>query len=118
MQLETIEQIKVIEWLKQCHPEIPYIHIPNQRICSVHYQLILKRMGVRKDIPDLLFPLFNKDFPCLWIEQKTLTGKATKGQKQMIKTIMSWGHEAKICYGADQSIKTLKNFYNLKDAFS
>jgi hypothetical protein len=112
---EGIEQIKVVEYLKQKHPKIPFIHIANERQCDVVYGRILKRMGVRKGVSDLFFPRSNKTFKGLWIELKTPTGKVSPSQLEFINEMIEEGYAAHVAYGAEEGIKMIKNFYYLED---
>ena len=56
--LETIAQIQVVNWVKQC-TTIPVIHIGNERKCSPQYGAMLKRLGTRAGVSDLFFPRSN-----------------------------------------------------------
>lgn len=103
---EAIEQIKVVEFVKQC-TDLPVIHIANERITSAYAGAILKRMGVRAGCADLFFPRQ----PALWIELKTKKGKLSLLQKEFLDEMRKEGYTAEVCYGADEAIKFIKSHY-------
>jgi hypothetical protein len=110
--LEDIEQIKIIEWIKQCS-DLPVIHIANQRKTSAQHGALLKRMGVRAGAADLFLPRSNGIHSGLWIELKTLSGKPTKLQLDFLVDMIKEGYSAKVCYGAEHAIDLIKKFYNM-----
>lgn len=109
---EDIEQIIVIEYVKQC-TDLPVIHTANQRQCSPQYGALLKRMGVRAGVADLFFPRGNAHYKGLFIELKTLTGKPTKEQIQFLDEMARENYFTAINYGAKEAIGTIKAFYGL-----
>ncbi len=111
---EDIEQIKVMEYLRQCHPNIPVIHIANQRQTSPEHGRLLKRMGVRAGVADLFFPCSGvAGKKGLWIELKSSTGKPSELQLDFLSEMILADYEAKVCYGADEAIEVIKCFYSL-----
>ena len=109
---EDIEQIKVIEFVKQC-TDLPVWHTANQRQTSPRHGSMLKRMGVLSGVADLFFPRSNKIHKGLFIEMKTLTGKPTKTQMDFLFRMVAEGYAAKVCYGAEHAIDMIKSFYDL-----
>lgn len=109
---EAIEQIKIVEWLKQC-TDLPFIHIGNERKCSPQYGALLKRMGIKKGVADLFFPRGNAHYKGLFIELKTLTGKPTKEQIQFLDEMSRENYFTAINYGSEETIGTIKAFYGL-----
>lgn len=111
---EDIEQIKIIEWVKQC-TDLPVIHIANQRQTSAQHGSLLKRMGVRPGVSDLFFPRASSKCHGLWIELKVGKNKTTELQDKFIHEMIREGYAAHVCYGAEESLKIIKNFYHLSD---
>jgi hypothetical protein len=113
MKPEQIEQIKIVDWVKQC-TSIPVIHIANERLTSPQQGALLKRMGVLAGASDLFFPRPSKGLHGMWMEVKTLTGKLTLSQIQFLADRESEGYFGIACYGAEEAIDTIKIFYDLK----
>jgi len=111
---EDVEQIKIVEWVKQC-TDLPIIHIANQRQTSPQHGSLLKRMGVLPGTSDLFFPRMSKGKSGLWIELKVGSNKPTELQIKFIENMKKEGYEGIVCWGADESIKFIKNFYHLPD---
>ncbi len=111
---ESVEQIKVVEWLKQCHPEIPFMHLAGERKCSPAYGRMLKRMGHKAGVSDLFFPRSNKIHKGLFLELKSAKGKPTDLQLDFLCQMMSEGYLGIVCYGSKQAIDAISLFYEIK----
>ena len=111
---ESVEQIKIVEWLRQCHPDIPFMHFAGERKCSPTYGRLLKRMGVRPGVSDLFFPRGNQTSKGLWLELKSATGKPTNIQLDFLTSMMSEGYLGIVCYGSKQAIDAISLFYGIK----
>jgi len=112
MKAEDVEQIKVVNWVKQC-TTLPVIHVANERSCSPAQGSMLKRMGVRKGVSDLFFPRAHGKYHGCFIELKTLKGKPSVEQIAFIDEMNVEGYFSLVCYGAEEAIETLQIFYNL-----
>lgn len=113
MKPEEIEQIKVVEFLRQC-TDLPFLHVANERRCSPQQGHRLKRLGVRKGVSDLFLPRKNAYASGLWIELKTENGRATPDQMNFLKEMRLEGYEAEVCYGANDAISQIKRFYSIE----
>lgn len=113
---ETIEQIKVCEWLKQCHPDMIYIHIANERHCSPVYGRILRKMGLKKGVSDLFFPQSTSSnvFKGVWLEMKVKPNKPTQSQIDFMNDMTAEGYLTSVCYSAEEAILVLRAAYGLK----
>lgn len=110
---ECLEQIKVHEFVKQC-TDLPFLHIANERSCSIQQGMILKRMGVRSGVSDIFIPRANKTLHGLWIELKFGKNKASPAQLTFINEMISEGYGAFVATGAEEAILIIKSFYSLK----
>ncbi len=109
---EDIEQIKVMEFVRQC-TDLPVWHTANQRQTSPQHGALLKKMGVVAGVADLFFPRSNGIHSGLFIEMKTLTGKPTQLQLDFLISMEKEGYTSKVCYGSEHAIDVIKSFYNL-----
>lgn len=50
----------------------------------------------------------------LYIEMKYDTGRLEDGQKKMLKALAAAGHYCTVCYGAEEAIRVLQEYINLK----
>lgn len=112
---EAISQIQICEWLRQLHPEIPYIHIANERQTNPVFGRILKRMGVRKGVSDLFLPKPNDTFSGLWLELKSPTEKLSLNQIIFMNEMIDLGYAAHAAYSFDEAILIIRNFYYIPD---
>lgn len=74
----------------------------------------LKQMGVKAGIPDLCLPVPMGVYSGLYIEMKYDTGRLEDSQKKMLKTLAAAGHYCTVCYGAEEAIRVLEEYINLK----
>ena len=50
----------------------------------------------------------------LYIEMKYDTGRLEDSQKKMLKALAAAGHYCTVCYGAEEAIRVLQEYINLK----
>lgn len=74
----------------------------------------LKQMGVKAGIPDLCLPVPMGVYSGLYIEMKYDTGRLEDSQKKMLKALAAAGHYCTVCYGAEEAIRVLQEYINLK----
>ena len=109
---EDIEQIKLVEWLKN-KTDLPFFSIANQRTCSSQYGSLLKRMGVRAGVSDLMIPRATKHYHGTFIELKTDSGRLADNQKKFIEDMLKEGYFAACCFGSNAAIHIIKTLYSI-----
>jgi len=112
MKQEDIEQIKLCEWLKN-RTDLPFFSIANQRKCNPQYGNLLKRMGVRAGVSDLMLPRSTNEYHGTFIELKTTSGKLSPLQQEFLDDMNKEDYAAVCCYGADAAIAFIQTIYNL-----
>lgn len=112
---EQVEQIKALECLSHHYPPIASsaIHIANERKTSFAHGAILKRMGVRKGVPDLFFPKPRAGFHGLWIEVKKPGGKPTPEQRAFIDEAVQDGYAAFVASGSQAVVDTVCDYFSV-----
>ena len=116
---EDEEQMAVIDWAERMTPIYPALkllhHIPNGGKRSKAEAGRFRAMGVKSGVPDLFLPVPRGKFHGLWIEMKrTKDGKVSENQKWWLKALNSLGYSAQVAYGAEQAIRQLEEYLNLK----
>ncbi len=116
---EAQEQIWLIEWsqqpsIRKMFPELKLLyHIPNERSDKIQ-AAILKKMGVKKGVPDLLLPVARGKHHGLYIEMKRLEdGRVSEDQKWWIKELDSQGYAVGVAYGWRNAVKLLEWYFGL-----
>lgn len=116
---EDTEQIQVImwaSWQQNKHSELSLLyHCPNGGSRNKAEAVKLKQMGVKAGIPDLCLPVPKGIYNGLYIEMKYDTGRLEESQKKMLKALAGAGHYCTVCYGAEEAIKVLEEYVNLKE---
>lgn len=104
------------EWNKNKYPELDMLfHITNEGKRSKRMGAELKRMGLKKGIPDICLPVPNNEYNGLWIELKAdKTKRLTKEQKEWLEKLNRYGYKAVRCNGADEAIQVIKNYLDIK----
>lgn len=109
-------QKTIVGWYDSQYPEShPYWHL---LVChqngSVNYGkfkgYIMKLMGVRANIPDLVLYVANGGFHGLHLEIKTKTGRITKEQKEFHQRLSNQGYAVLGGFGVDHSIDVIKKY--------
>ena len=107
---EDDEQITVMQYCELKH--IIAVHIPNESKRSLAYGAKMKRMGLSKGFPDLLFPTPNNGFHGLYIEfKRDKTCKPTPEQVEWINYLNEQGYRAVVCYGAGEAIDEIEEYF-------
>lgn len=113
---EREEQIALFQWVAEMlrlgkYPELRFLfHIPNERCCTPAQGMLLKRMGVKKGVPDLCLPAPKKGYHGLYIELKSVKGRPTKEQKEWIEELQRQGYDASVCFGAREAMNKITKY--------
>ena len=117
---ETQEQIWLIQWSQQpkirnIYPDLKYLfHIANERTDKVQ-AAILKKMGVKRGVPDLFLPVHRGKFHGLFIEMKREKGgTASEDQKWWCKSLLENGYAVSVCKGWEAAVQVLEWYLNLE----
>lgn len=68
--------------------------------------------GMLRGVPDLFLPVPKNGYFGLFIEMKSANGKPTADQLSFLNNVGSMGYMTKICYSADEAIKTIEDYYS------
>ena len=116
---ETQEQIWLMQWsqqpsIRQQHPDLKLLyHIPNER-SDKKQAAILKKMGVKRGVPDLCLPVARGHFHGLYIEMKRSDGGRTSDdQIWWNEQLLSKGYASVICNGWESGKEALLWYLNL-----
>ncbi len=117
---EMKHQTAVIRWSQQKSirrrwPELKLLfHIKNEnREGGAQAVAIDKAMGVKKGVPDLCLPVPRGNYCGLYIEMKSLSGKARQEQQWWIEELNAQGYLAIVCNGYMEAINALKEYLEL-----
>ena len=106
---ERQEQAAVIQWMKLQHPWLVNhtIYIMNEKKCSAYVGSKLNAQGRLPGASDLFIAWPTKSYYGLFIEMKSLIGKATKIQLDFLKRMENVGYFSCCCIGSDNAIATI-----------
>lgn len=112
---EAQEQECLMRWAayqRAAYPQLSLlIHIPNEGKRSVVEGAMLKRMGLRPGVPDLILPVSDGKHNCLFIEMKrTKKSRISPDQKQWIDDLNKAGCKAMVCYGWEDAAKNILKY--------
>ena len=105
---ETQEQITIIKYCDL--KKIPIYAIPNGGYRNVIEARNLKLQGVKSGVPDMCIPLARKGYHGLYIELKVGKNKPSTNQLKWIEILNTNGYKAVVCYGFDETIKTIEDY--------
>lgn len=114
---EAEEQAALFEWAEWNSSLIPELqlmfHIPNGGSRNKAEAANLKRQGVKSGVPDIFLPVPRGKFAGLWIELKTVSGKASEEQKKYIQALNDVGYAAEVCHGFDSAVEVITKYIEL-----
>lgn len=99
---ETQEQIMFMAELQIKHPKVyeHTFHIANERKTKKITGLILKCMGVKRGVSDIMIAYPHGKYPGMFIEMKAKKGRPTVEQKEFLDRMKKVGYYTCIAYGA------------------
>jgi hypothetical protein len=109
---ETIEQIKLCDWLL-AKTNLPFYHFPLEGKRSLANASILKRMGMKSGVSDLFIPRKYGIYSGLWLELKVGKNKPTPMQTAFLDKMIAEGYMAVCVWGSDAAIEFIKTFYEI-----
>lgn len=98
--------------MRNVYPELRLLFaIPNGGSRHPAEAAHLQQQGVKAGIPDMCLPVARGGYHGLYIELKRVKGgKVSEKQMQWINDLNAQGYLAKVCYGADDALETLKKY--------
>lgn len=104
---EQIEQMRLIVWTQQPevrerYPDLKLLyHVPNERKCTPAQGQTLKRMGVKRGVPDLCLPVPSGKAHGLYIELKSMdkSARASDAQLWWMDKLVAQGYAVAMCRG-------------------
>jgi hypothetical protein len=134
---EDREHIRVVNYIKDKLSDVICFHIPNEGKKSAFERYKHSLMGNLKGCPDFvfMFPKYKKDtsiieYYGLFIELKTpehnrailkgkdagkivkSKGKLSESQKEVLSKLDKMGYKAVCCFGSDEAIKVINEYFN------
>ena len=114
---ESVEQERLFQWaegMSVAYPElISMYHIPNEGKRKRSTGARLKRMGLRKGVPDVCLPVARCGCHALYIEMKRLKdGRPTQDQLDWIERLTKQGNMAVICKGWEVAAELIEKYLN------
>lgn len=104
---EQIEQMRLIVWtqrpeVRERYPDLKLLyHVPNERKCTPAQGQALKRMGVKRGVPDLCLPVPSSKAHGLYIELKSMdkSARASDAQLWWMDELVAQGYAVAMCRG-------------------
>lgn len=101
MRSESTEQTIVVARIRQFHPDVVLMSIPNGGKRDPRVAAQMKREGVLPGAPDLLVAEPRDGKHGLFIEMKRVKGRTSKEQDDVIDKLRQRGYEVVVAEGAD-----------------
>jgi hypothetical protein len=102
-QNELIEQKTLFEFLAMIESQEPMLqylfHVPNGGHRHPVVAAQMKSAGVKRGVPDLLFPIGFGQYHGLAIEMKAGVNRTTKEQLVWLDVLQAQGWKTDVCYG-------------------
>ena len=116
---EHAEQVALIQWCdlhSNVYPNIDRIFaIPNGGKRNISVARKMKAEGQKAGVPDLFLPVARGGYHGLFIEMKYRNNKPSELQRGWIDFLASMGYCTAVCWGADDAIETLQDYYGMDD---
>lgn len=104
---EDDEQIALFQWAELAqrrYPELALLHhIPNGGQRHPATAARLKKMGVKRGVPDICLPAARGGYAGLYIELKVGRNTPSRAQKYWLDELTQNGYRAVVCRGAEEA---------------
>lgn len=102
----------MIEFFDLAYPQLAGLlfAVPNAARRSHALAAYLRKEGLRAGVADLMLPVARHGFHGLFIELKSLSGRATQKQLDFGARVTAQGYLFVVCRGADAAIDTLTRY--------
>ena len=110
MRSESTEQTIFVARVRQFHPEIVLMSIPNGGKRDPRVAAQMKREGVLPGAPDLLVAEPRSGQHGLFIEMKRSDGRTSKEQKELHAKLVDRGYAVEVCYSADEAYRAFLQY--------
>lgn len=104
----------LIQWIR-VHPQLKgkekfFIHIPNEGRRSPRYGRLMKDLGLRSGVSDILIAMPCKGFGAAWIELKSKSGVLSPAQKEFLDDMKRQNYFTAVCYSIDEAMKVIEGY--------
>jgi hypothetical protein len=100
--IEFQNQAALVAWANTratLQPELRFLfHVPNGGSRHPIEAANLKRIGVRRGLPDLCLPVKRREYIGLWIEMKAPDGRSSPEQREWHEFLRREGHRVEVCH--------------------
>ena len=113
---ERQENFALMNWVNhQYEIREVFLHIANEYKGNAIGGKIRQRIGVKPGVSDYFLPIPKGNYHGLWIELKRKKNAiCSVNQKVWIEKMQNLGYAAYFCYGADEAIKCIKTYMDIK----
>ena len=98
---ESSEQTVLVARVRNFHPDLVFMSIPNGGKRDPRVAAQMKREGVLAGAPDLFLAEPRNNTHGLFIEMKKMGGKTSNNQNEVIDRLKAKGYKVVVCEGAD-----------------
>ena len=109
---EQVDHINIVNWFNYQFPELSddLHHFANERACSIQQGRTLKRMGVKKGVPDFFLAVPIDGYAGFWLELKVGKNKVTPEQQAFLTRKMQRGYLCGVCWGYDAAKEIISTY--------
>ena len=107
---ESSEQTTLVARVRNFHPDLVFMSIPNGGKRDPRVAAQMKREGVLAGAPDLFLAEPRGDAHGLFIEMKKIGGKTSNNQNEVIDKLKAKGYAVLVCEGADAAYGELLRY--------
>lgn len=113
--IEATRLMRVVRLHEPAHPALRLFYaVPNGGDRNKAVAGKMKAEGQRPGVPDYALPVARAGFHGLYIELKSLTGYASREQKEWIEALRAEGYRAEVCRGWEKAWEVLRDYLGIQ----
>ena len=115
---ETNLQITLVQWLRLRYPRLIFSSSAHAGIkMDIRSGALAKHLGYHRGWPDLFFAEPRGKYHGMFLELKTLDGRPSKEQTELLEEVDARGYRTIIAYGFDEAVKEVNDYMKLKPGY-
>lgn len=109
---EQLLQISLVNWFERHYPKYAHrlFHVPNGGLRDKRTAKQMQLAGVRRGVPDLLFPVPKRGYTGLALELKCKDGKLSREQSLWLDDLRIYGWATAVPYTLEQAKDALASY--------
>lgn len=108
---EDLMQEACVNYVKYQYPSVLFFHVPNEGKRTKYQRMVVKVLGTKAGVSDLIFLEPKHEFHGMALELKVKPNKPSKAQSDFLKECTAKGYLAKVIYSFEEFKECVDKYF-------